>query len=516
MPGADRGWLLISAPEPTGWVATLDAGTELAQRIVPDAVPTTGWISELVGGQHGFVAIGQRSGRSDNYPATQVFSSKDGFDWQAAIDPPRPSCCWNAVAWGPAGWLLVGSHDRSRMGVGDTLIWSSRDGLRWSPPGLLADPTASIGAATSVVGSDIGYLMTTYSRGGFSGSGEGLWFSRDGSSWTQSDAGQLAPDSLHAVATPIGFLIWNDPGNGHVLAEFSPDGLTWSPVLGGPRAFTAEIAPVRDQVIAMETDPATGELRAWVGSINDGRFSWGPMAGAVAPFTGAVVTALASDGQRAVAFGWDRATEEALTWTSEGGPWTRRALPASFDGIPSVAAAGGGGMVVLGHRWNQRGDNPVIWHRTAVGGWSPERFPVLGIAADPTRAECGRAPRDAVEFINQNAAAAAACFGDEPISFRAWSSVCDGCGTEADTTYEPTWLASPVANTLRLLPVIGPGVPEGFGVLAPTLGASPKPTWINAWLELTGHYDDPASADCRWTPPSDQLQYYAGAESIVS
>lgn len=510
VPSGDRGWLSIQAPEPTGWVATLDAGTELAQRYVPDPYPVTGSISAMAGGPQGFLAIAQRSGQSDNYPATQIFTSRDGIDWQAAIEPPRPGCCWNAVAWGPAGWLLVGSAG-GRGGLANPWLWGSSDGLHWDPPGMLAQ-SATFGEPSALEASDLGYLMVTPY-----GSHPRLLYSPDGRTWTESDAGQVAGDYLHIAATPIGFLAWIDPaesGTGHRLAAFSPDGRTWSPVSGGPDAASARVVPVGNRVIAMETDTATGALRVWLGSIAGGRFRWGPMTGAAAPFANAVVTTIASDGQQAIAFGWDRATEAPLTWTSDGGPWSRDALAATFDGLPSLAAAGGGGMVVVGHRWNDRGDNPVLWHRSADGSWGSETHPFLGVAPDPTG--CGPPPGDAVEFINMNAASAAACFGGLPITFRTWSSVCHGCGGEPDRNYDPTWLVSPTTNALFLSPVKWPDNYLGFAVLEPTLGGFADPSWRNAWLEVTGHYGDPAATTCRWTPPLDQLQYYAGARSIIN
>ena len=42
------------------------------------------------------------------------------------------------------------------------------------------------------------------------------------------------------------------------------------------------------------------------------------------------------------------------------------------------------------------------------------------------------------------------------------------------------------------------------------------PAWRSAWVELTGHYDDPVSATCRTQPTADDLQWWQGREALVS
>ncbi|MGZ8563960.1 MAG: hypothetical protein ACXWWU_10125, partial [Candidatus Limnocylindria bacterium] len=89
----------------------------------------------------------------------------------------------------------------------------------------------------------------------------------------------------------------------------------------------------------------------------------------------------------------------------------------------------------------------------------------------------------------------------------------DGCSGQNDGTYEEAWLANPASNVLFLSPVVWPDSYWATGVLAPELATAPDPSWVGTWLDLTGHFDDPASARCHWTPPQDQLQYYSGAAS---
>ena len=48
-------------------------------------------------------------------------------------------------------------------------------------------------------------------------------------------------------------------------------------------------------------------------------------------------------------------------------------------------------------------------------------------------------------------------------------------------------------------------------VMPPTLALVPAKEWLGAWLEVTGHFDDPLAETCRFTPSRVELEDYAGA-----
>lgn len=513
-----NGWLYIEEPAPSGWVATRNGSTDLATRFDPSATAAPGAIWELEAGPHGFLAMGTSAfSPGGQYPPTQLYASSDGVRWQAATEEPSPECCWAAAAWGPAGWLLVGTSPESDA---DTWIWTSPDGLRWGPAGVIGSTNLHhSGRPMTVDGSDLGYLLTT-SFGGGPGSATTVWYSPDGSTWIESQVGQARNDPLRIAALPLGFYAWTDaqqtPG-GQGYAAFSVDGLHWVPVSGGPDSYEAQVVALGEQLFAMETDPATGTLRAWTGTMRGDELTWRNMQGG-APFAGAVFSSVASDGQQVLAFGWDRATETPLTWSSSGASWIRDELPDAFGGMASVVVGGEQGVVAVGHRWNTRGDNPVLWHRTSqarspTGEWQPEPAPILGFLPDPTAAECAPPPTDAVEFISFDRPAFIACFGSRPITFRAWSVRCDDCVGQPDEHFVPDWLA-PSANSLLLSPIIGSGW-WASAVLDPVIGSRPTDDMLDAWLELTGHFDDPAAASCHWSPPPDAIGYYSGSRQII-
>lgn len=511
-----NGWLYIDDPGPSGWIATRADGADLVTRYAPAVFPFPGAIWSLEAGANGFLAMGTRASVGDQYTGTQLFASTDGVSWQAAIEPPTPACCWTTAAWGPAGWLLVGTPPETDA---VTWIWTSPDGLRWGPAGIIGSPLRQSGFPVALEGSDLGYLLTTSFRSRGPGATT-AWYSADGSSWIESQVGQPTYDQIRIAALPIGFYAWTDPtqtDSGDGYAAFSVDGLQWVPVAGGPDATSAQVVAIGSKLIAMESDPSTGTLRAWTGTVQGDELTWSNLQSGAA-FIDAAFTSVVADGRQATAFGWDQATEQPLTWSSDGGSWTRDDLPDAFGGIAVVVAGGEQGVVAVGHHWNTRGDNPVLWHRATslsqgARQWEAEPTPVVGVAPDPTAAECRAAPTDALDFINLDRPAFIACSGSRPITFRAWSARCGEC-IGSDPRYQPEWLATSSPNSLFLGPIKSDGWWTA-ALLAPELGPSTPDDLVNAWLELTGHFDDPAAQSCTWTPSPSESSYYTGSRPVV-
>jgi hypothetical protein len=496
----ELGWATIEAPDPTGWVATRAGGKDLVQRYLPADNPVAGSIWTVAAGPAGFVAIGNAAGRSSSSARPAIFASADGANWHLASEPPPSGFNPAGVAWGPKGWLLVGSD-----AVSDgTLVWSSQDGDRWSLLGALPSVYSQ-----GMAGSSVGYLLQ--SGGGRGPEVQPLWFSADGIRWSQSNPGLIG--YYRVTATTAGFYAAPPAacclGQSDAKAAFSTDGLTWSPSL--PNLLVGALDGV---LLGIEIGPDGLGGHPLRGSFYRGQVGWRPVINGDAPFSGAVVTSIVSDGQRATAFGWDLTTEASLTWTSNGGPWTRHELPRAFDVHPMMAAAGQRGVVAVGGQWTPRGVNAVLWSQHADGAWEPEPSPVLGTLPDPSAGACDP-PTDAVAFVNLDRAMAVACYGDAPLTVRIWSASCDGCYGDAQGTYDEAWLSFPSRNSLFLEPVKWPGQWSSNAVLAPAIGPAPDPSWLDAWLELKGHFDDPASTGCHWTPPPDQLQYYSGARQII-
>jgi hypothetical protein len=503
----EPGWLFVQDYQ--GWVATLAGGEELARRYEYPQVVGSGWIDSLTAGPEGFVAmITPPGGGPYVYGPPRPAISTDGTRWRSG-DPSAFDGWWvGSVAHGPSGWLATAqASDRS---VDRTLIWSSPDGLRWSRMGMLAGLEQEY--VVRLLGSENGYLMETASENRGYPNRTTLWSSTDGLTWNESTAAiskQEGYGDRHIAAIAGGFYMWGDSSHG----AFSVDGLTWSVVDDLPGGVNLRLADLQGRVVAIDLERATLSPRVWSASVASGRLVWRRIASSDDFFSGGVVTQVVSDAKRVYAFGWDRSTDQPLVWTGNGVEWVRTALPDSFGGHPLSAAAGPRGVVVLGYRHTLRGENPIAWHRTAVGGWLPEPDPMLAAAPDPGTDECPAPPADFFDFMVIDSAAFISCYGDTPITFQAFSVGCDGCSGTVEGNPQPAWLLNPNTNQLYLAPNESNSGWQSTVILGPGLKA--EQGWNGITLQLTGHFDDPASPTCHIDPTADSVQYSTGPQGLI-
>jgi hypothetical protein len=500
------GWLYIQ--NPSGWIATYSRGIEQVRRYEYPRYRGSGDITSLIAGPGGFVAMVRPPGGPDTDPPGTTAISAEGGSWQTA--EPSLFDSWNggSIAWGPAGWLAATYV--TDQGRGRIWLWSSADGLVWTRLGMLGGIDSEF--VTQLLGSESGYLLETFSeQGGYAPNGGTIWSSTDGQTWVES----TDPIVTHEIsgerriaALQGGFYLWetgDDPGRG--AAAFSSDGQTWSQLDHGPDGIGLRLVSFRDGMVAIDLDRVSLAPRVWSAIVDPGQVSWVRESAADAAFAGGVVRQLVSDGSRVYAFGWDLSTEQPLVWSGDGSHWTRSVLPESFGGIPTIAAAGPAGVVVVGHRHTLRGDNPIFWHRTPTGRWVPEADPILEAVPDPA-IDCPPLPSDFLEFVVADAPAMVSCHGAAAFTFRAFSVRCDDCYGLMSGHPEPQWLVNPTTNQLFL----GPSE-HGLdwyvtAVLAPSL--APDPAWTGSWIEITGHYDDPAAAGCHQDVDADSVEWWGG------
>ncbi|MGH2357967.1 MAG: hypothetical protein ACRDGJ_08115, partial [Candidatus Limnocylindria bacterium] len=443
------GWLRISAPSPQGWVATVRDGSPLVESFTPQTGPVSADVWGMSAGDDGFVAYGWSPAVSTSGLHGMTAASRDGLSWESSLAPGQYREIWTA-AWGPAGWLTVSWVEPGRLWVSQ-----SSDGLTWSVLGAMEDlPNRAY--PSLLVGSARGYLMATPDVYG-SGGGQVFWFSADGVTWNESRVAELdGYAQIRLAAGTNGFYVWDErpvDSQSRARGAFSADGRTWSAVTYGPEGLSTQVVPLGDGWLAVDADPGSDGARVWIGMVTGERLTWRRDRNAQAAFSGAAVSALASDGQRPVAFGWERSTERPLVWTVRDGEWTRSRLPSAFGGIPRWAAGGPSGFVVVGSRPTLRGSNPIFWHSTDGRSWTPEPSPVFALAADPTADDCGPSPDDALDLLLIDRAAAVVCFGGEPLTLRAWSAPCDGCYGGPPGVAQPQWLAGPTDNQVFLSPI---------------------------------------------------------------
>ena len=500
-----EGWFRIQA-NPYGFIREADGATRLVEQIAPEPVPVSGEIWALTAGANGFVAVGTPPGDGNSYRPNFVAFSVDGATWQATDLPAFV----REVAWGPAGWLAIGSIDPPA----ESQVWVFRspDGRHWAPvghaPGLLH--------AYQLVGSDIGYMVQA-NRG--RGPGSNLLFSSDGVTWVESESTGVDrrpyEGGHQVIGMRSGFYAWSlAPPRDEPRQAFSANGRIWSTVENGPRGANLRFTLLGDQIVAIGTDLTDGTIRTWAGAIYGGHVVWSPVAPATGLPAGVGLAGLAGNGEHVVALAWQRSSDEPAAWTSlDGKRWTEEPLPTgTFGGIPRLLAGGPTGLVAVGSRPTARGMNPIFWREVDDGSWVPEADPLVDAVPDPSTDACGPPPADMLDFLILDRARAVACLGDAPFTLRAWSLACDGCIYDPPATMEPAWLASPASNQLRLAPIAGEFYGDR-GVVHPSLTGDPA--WVGTWLELTGHFDDPAAASCRWIPTPIEEEWFSGQRSIV-
>jgi hypothetical protein len=502
-PGATA-WLHIVTADLSGWISTVeDDGSSLVPIKVPPA-PTSWDVPTLAAGPQGFVAVGRSTGEESSI---RVWFSVDGIAWEntnAAVDGPHVD-----VAWGPAGWLLLSSGLGS-AGV-PSWIWWSADGRSWLRLGAL--PLPAVSSPTQLVASETGYMLAVMQRyGDFS-----FWLSTDGLAWRESDAPGFSTDDSVSIAPLLGgFLARQQTGSSPIAdAAFSADGVTWSPVVGGPQGPGARISELDGVVMAIDGTPGSGVARSWTAARHGHRLQWRRLDDDL-ELVGGVITALARNGDTMLAFGWEEESERILTWSNDGHGWrSDDSSLTGFGGIPRVAAGGVMGTVLVGYRPGLFGQNPVFWHRDDAGAWRPEPMPIVPLAK-PKQSACASPPVDWIEMILIDPSTAAWCFGGQPMTFRAWSGSCGACG-HPTRSQEPSWLSEWSGRALALSPLAGDG-PSRTAVVHPSLGIDGDALdlhWRNRWVEVTGHFDDPAAGACRSPVDPDQLTDYQGRQWTI-
>jgi len=213
--------------------------------------------SRLAVGPLGVVAVGDIAGR----PASWV--SSDGLSWTVAADafPASPARTDTVgvtdVVATDAGWLVVGREDPAcNTNCGNepvrALVWTSSDGLRWTP--IVGQASFDGGGMAAVTRGGPGYVAA-----GSAGGRAAIWTSTDGDAWSRvPDNPTFGPDTdpsfpvgvvgvaaQEGVVVAVGMDI--SDGGGAVLAWWSADGQSWSEA-------TVEL-PLRGQVFDVSATP---------------------------------------------------------------------------------------------------------------------------------------------------------------------------------------------------------------------------------------------------------------------
>lgn len=494
--GGFEGWLSVEGPV-NGWILG-DLDNEAMFDRFPSHWQSSSYVYGLASDASGFTAFGWSANGSEEL----MLGSSDGTHWHTAV---APSVAWGrTVADGPAGWLMAGNVEGpSATGA---MVWQSADRESWERLGAL--PQAMTNGSMSLVGSEAGYVMLSNSGTGATA----VWFSADGLLWTERPIAEMrAYMEGRLVATPLGFFIWNlNEPTSEGYGAFSADGWTWSdanPI--GPGQIVDVVAD-GDHLLALGRGP--GGTRMWRGTVDGQQLTWSH--DNTAPFRGAALGSMVSDGERVIVLGWDRATEAPLWWQRDGLSWQRHTMPAAFRGLPMEAVGGPQGVVAVGQLAPEGGRAPVFWHLGDGAVWEREPSPVMPAPTPPNPQTCGPKPDDVLGLLNADALWNAICFGDAPITVRAYSVPCLGCYGQGEGKWKVKWLAQPAdERVIHLAPVESSDWGSTDAILHPSVRRQPP---ASRWLEVTGHYDDPQAASCRWTPSLADESWYSGTDDVIA
>lgn len=514
----DEGWLYLHTARAPGWVRTVDdEGNPLAMLHETETPVSPSVVRVVAAGPAEFVAHGWRQTSGWQPGAAMTLSSVDGASWTPADTQfeNHGFGAWTA-AWGPSGWVAANTIEPE--GPPRTWLWESATGASWSPVGELIVPRASY--VKQLVGSERGYVLAF---GLDTPDISSLWYSPDGLVWQESvdpftsvPGSEYPDDIVNLAATEAGFVAWRLTARqvDGVVAAFSANGRTWTPIDVASETSVAwlQLALVGDSIIGLGRDPG-GVTRAYsapLGTADGGTIALSRAAHLDVAFDGAGIWTLVSDGQAAYAFGYEGSDRQDAVWIGDGSSWRRIPPPADgFNEPVHLAAAGPGGVVAVGAQPNGVVTDPVLWHLGPDEAWTRQVTQAFPGVPPVDRGECPEPPDSGLEFMTLHATVAVPCFGGRPLTFTAWSADCDGCWGRGRASRGPAaWLMNP-PRAFFLLPMESRAGDGWWKDAIPAAGLEWRDEYVGAWLRITGHYDDPAAAECRRRVPAEEL-YYAG------
>jgi hypothetical protein len=231
------------------------------------------WISQIVGGPEGALAVGDVAG------TPQAWWTPDGEDWTPAPPPPgllEPP----AVAWAGGQWLAFGTTLSPTYTV-ESRIYTSTDARTWVERPV---PAVRNAFGTSLQVTVAGDLVVVVNR-------DDILRSRDGGSTWEAVPGEPAPPltAARVAAMPDGTFLavgilgtQSDASYATGLARVaftSPDGVTWTRAGDvGTDIAVIDLAVLPDGIaVAVGGAPdRDGALRSAVWISYDGGVTWTP------------------------------------------------------------------------------------------------------------------------------------------------------------------------------------------------------------------------------------------------
>jgi hypothetical protein len=485
---------VVTSPTPLPSGSPLPSASSTESPAPTASIPEPAGIDRLIATHDGFLAIGSASMASGEVNVL-LGAPSDASRWQS-IDDPGFGRIIDAAA-GTSSEIILTNTKQDLSGA--YRVWRSTDGQIWTlDTGWTTDANTAPVLAT---GGPAGFLIL-----GSAGPTINVWTSADAKTWTHAVIG---PEIEGAVVVNGGFLAYSHTDR-KIYA--SVNGTAWqevaSPVNSSGDQTISRIFTVGSSVVALTcpvVEPSscsvwTSTLQGPAGSLS---LSW-----EAAPdpqvMDGYSVTVAAGATTRGFMWGYNLATYGRVAWTSnDGASWSRTPLAdtALGAGMPSLFAAGTSAAVAVG--WTEPsavGVGRELWQSVDGLSWTPANAPMVPPPPEAPSGSCPAAPT-LQQLIDIGSVKAASCYGQTSLTVRAYSSDCGGCGGTGFPRHSPDWIAvaggaSWYVSTTATTPG-GPGIRMGVWPLPSAHLTPPKE---GTQVELTGHFNDAVSPDCRIIP----------------
>ena len=489
--GSDSsGWLQVAAED--GVVGYVNPGPAEDPYLMSTPIPWMAWYTALNGvASNGTSYVAFGTTYQHDYPQYEggagslMMASDDGVTW-ASVGENLGSVV--SVAGGPEGWVALTS-----VYPGVALTSFSADGRTWEDSQFLGASSVAYGPAgwVGMVGSD-------------------AVRSSDGRTWSDPRATGLTESGNPEIeGSESGYVAFSHHCCDADVAT-SPDGVAWSrvtlPVETGD--WFSDVELDRDQLSVLVTDSDTGGSWLHRGTLAaNGTVSWDVPPIAFDP-AGVRVDSISHGPEGLLAFGWDADALTPVLWaSSDGDVWDRlNTVPTALGGsIGPEPVWGSAGWVGVGSAVGSIGQQ--LWSSALGEEWTPVG-PAISFVPDAL--PCAPISEASILTLAYSGSLAERCYGNASLIIRAWVPVIDGLGGCCSPDPAPAWLAGAYPS-MWLAPGPTDQIRASLPIYIPP-GIDDADLVAGTWVEVIGHFRDPAALDCSQTPRNDFPQRLGSLE----